>query len=404
MKEEDQTGVDDGYETCSIGSAPASAVEEEEERDVRMLAHLLGGIEVDMPRDFDAIFENMPEWIDPVKLKRGQRFALDYYFGVSFSEVVSLYVLFALSKNGLETLIRTNRSNTPYRAYRRYYETSEIVRTWLETDILEPGTEGYENLRKVFRMHRQIRDDKFRNPSKYETAQRSPGTTDGRCSYLLPDLRKDFVRVPPGCVEMFAHTEQHDLNSFSQCYLAITQFGFFGLALVYPEWFGIHNCSRRDMEDFVHLWRTIGYFMGLSDEYNFGRGTLDEVIDRSRWLVRAMVKPKFRDLTTKWEHMSRCVADGLRMYMPSSMPFDTSFCYLCDVFDLDVTNFKKTIGFWQQVSVWWTRFFMKYLMRFDCVRRTMNMYVFGCLKRATVEFNDETVQARLKDKVFDYCS
>lgn len=406
MKEEYQTGgFDDGYETCSIGSAAASVVEDDEDRDIQMLTHIFNGMDEYMPHDFDALFKNMPDWIDPVRLKRGQRFALDYYSGISFSEVVSLYVLFALSSNGLETLIQTNRSNTPYRAYRRYYATSKTVLSWLETDILEPGTVGNENLRKVFQIHRHVRDDKFRNPSKYSTAQGPPGNTDGRCPYALPHLRKDLPIVSNGALTMmFAQADERNFNSFNQYSLSCTQFGFFGLALAYPEWFGIHNCSRQDMEDFVHLWRTIGYFMGINDEYNFGRGTLDEVIDRCRWMIRAMVKPKFRELNTKWEHMCRCVADGLLMYMPNGLSFDASFCYLCDMFDLNLTNFKKTIGFRQRLSILWTWFLMKYLMRYDYARRLINMYIFGCLKKATSEFNDEIVQARFKNKVFEYCT
>lgn len=144
---------DDGYDTCSNSSGSADGQDGDE--DARRLARLFRGVNEGLPDDFDALVAAAPGWIDPDRVRRGQAFALDNYSGVSFSEAVSLYVLFAISRDALDTLIATRRSDTPYRAYRRYYATADIVRSWLQTDILTPGTEGHENLRKVFRMHRK---------------------------------------------------------------------------------------------------------------------------------------------------------------------------------------------------------------------------------------------------------
>lgn len=217
----------------------------------------------------------------------------------------------------------------------------------------------------------------------------------------LPGLQEDLARVCSAAPVHLGWTENQK-TSFNQCSLSITQFGFFGLALVYPERFGIHDCSRQDMEDFVHVWRTIGYYMGVRDEFNFGRGTLEEVEERSRWLIRALVVPKFRDVDAKWEHMSRCVAEGLRMYVRRAMPFETSFQYLCDVLGLDLVNFRKGLGLRQRLKLWWTGFLMKFVLKYDCVKSTMNRAVLKRLSRATREFNDERVQSKLKETVFEY--
>lgn len=353
-----------------------------------------------MADDFDALCENMPDWIDPVRLRRGQKFAVDNYAGVSFSEMLSLYALFAVSGDGLDALIYTRRSDTPYRAYRRYYSTADVVRSWLETDILTAGTKGNDNLRRVFRMHRQVQ----RDMSRRSDAEKRTGCAIPKawCT-ALPALQKDFVAATAAAVpERHGTDDDRAETAFNQCHLSVTQFGFFGIAMVYPERFGIHNGTRRDMEDFVHLWRTIGYFMGVEDEYNFGRGTLDEVVDRSRWLIRALVVPKFREVGEKWEHMSRCMAEGMRMYVKRSMTFDASFCYLCDVFGMDVVTFKKGLGIRQRVLVWWTGFVMTHLMRYDFFRRRMNRIIFADLRKAAKDFKDDAAQCKLKKKVFEY--
>lgn len=403
----DQTDDDKNYKTGFVavdGNISSSATAFHELQDVHRLVQLFQGVSEDMPSDFDTLLKNKPDWIEPERLKRGQKFALKHYFGVSFSKILSLYILFALSRNGLDTLIYTRKSDTPYKAYRRYYATSDIVKSWMETDILTLGTRGNKNMRKVFRMHQKVHEDLLQKPIVDGEMEPLCAILDQTwCTDFLSNLEKDFQCISPAPAEINALIEQRK-TAFNQCYLTTTQFGFFGLAVVYPEWFGIHDYSRQDMEDFLHLWRTIGYLMGIKDEYNFGRGTLDEVADRSRWLIRVLVIPKFLEVTAKWEHMSRCATEGIRMYMKKSLSFESSICYLCDILGLKLTNVKNTIGFHKYIYIWWLRFFMKYLLKWNFfnLRRRMNRYIFNSMKKAAEELNDENIQTKLKNKIFKY--
>ncbi|VVC34076.1 Domain of unknown function DUF2236 [Cinara cedri] len=399
----DDNNHEPGYSTIDENIS-SSATAFHEPQDVHRLVQMFQGVVDDMPSDFDSLMQNKPDWIDPEKLKRGQQFALEHYFGVSFSKILSLYILFALSHNGLDTLIYTRMSDTPYKAYRRYYATSDIIKSWMETDILTPETKGNKNMRRVFQMHQKVHEDLLQNPI-------IDGQMEPRCTILgkpwytatLANLKKDFKCISPAPTEINSLLERQK-TVFNQCYLTTTQFGFFGLAIVYPEWFGIHDYSRQDMEDFVHLWRTIGYLMGIKDEYNFGRGTLDEVKERSKWLIRVLVIPKFREITEKWEHMSRCAAEGVRMYMKKSLSFESSFCYLCDILGLKSTNVKKTIGFRKYIYLWWLRFFMKYLLKWNLfnLRKRLNRYIFKSMKTAAEELNNENIQIKLLNKFIKY--
>lgn len=48
--------------------------------------------------------------------------------------------------------------------------------------------------------------------------------------------------------------------------MAITQFGFMGLALARTDFFGIYDTDADDLKCFVHVWRVVGYVLGIEDE------------------------------------------------------------------------------------------------------------------------------------------
>lgn len=53
----------------------------------------------------------------------------------------------------------------------------------------------------------------------------------------------------------------------SQRDLVFTQFGFFGIGLIFPEKIGMRTDDPEDIEGYVHFWRTIGYMIGIHDRY-----------------------------------------------------------------------------------------------------------------------------------------
>lgn len=61
-----------------------------------------------------------PEWLDLDKFRKGQKFALDYLFGINYADLLSLITVFSF-KDGLKPLIFTQASSTPYTAFKRYH-------------------------------------------------------------------------------------------------------------------------------------------------------------------------------------------------------------------------------------------------------------------------------------------
>lgn len=48
--------------------------------------------------------------------------------------------------------------------------------------------------------------------------------------------------------------------------MAGTLICFYGLALLHPKEFGIHDASDEDLEAFCHFWAGLGYLLGIEDE------------------------------------------------------------------------------------------------------------------------------------------
>ncbi|XP_011877754.1 PREDICTED: uncharacterized protein LOC105567468 [Vollenhovia emeryi] len=54
-------------------------------------------------------------------------------------------------------------------------------------------------------------------------------------------------------------------KGLNQSDMAAIQFSFVGIILLYPHELGIH-ANEEDLEAFCHVWRSIGYLLGIEDQ------------------------------------------------------------------------------------------------------------------------------------------
>ena len=59
-------------------------------------------------------------------------------------------------------------------------------------------------------------------------------------------------------------------------FLSLVHIAFFASVVVFPERFGAGQCSDDSFECFIHMWRVIGYYLGVEDRFNAVRSTLSE--------------------------------------------------------------------------------------------------------------------------------
>ncbi|EZA48033.1 hypothetical protein X777_14446 [Ooceraea biroi] len=216
--------------------------------------------------DCDRPADNKPDWLDMEKFRRGQKFALRYFSTICISNLISLLQIFSFS-DGLKPLILSQKSNTPYRAFKRYLSTIRRVRNW----------------------------------------------------YTMETLMKDFA--------------------------------------------GAHNPNEEDLEAFCHLWRGIGYLLGIEDQYNFCNDSLQEVRQRCRDMIEYWVKTNLRMVTPEWEHMSMCLFEGTSYIMSIKLNYKIFLMWMCDVLELDMRRFYDSFCLVEKVMYNLLKFALRYLTR-----------------------------------------
>lgn len=87
-------------------------------------------------------------------------------------------------------------------------------------------------------------------------------------------ITDDFSTIlPPDSVS--ARIYEEHMNNFciysnskriNQMEMSYTIFGFIGLPVLFPRYFGIYPETDEDLENLCYVWRCIGYLLGVDDE------------------------------------------------------------------------------------------------------------------------------------------
>ncbi|GFG32710.1 hypothetical protein Cfor_04164 [Coptotermes formosanus] len=348
---------------------------------------LLDGM--DVCGDSGCPLDAKPEWFDVDKFRRGQRVGTKYLFGLILAEMLSLFMLLSFPGPRL-SLIFTRKSHTPYKSFKRYLSTVTRVGSWYFDDIWQPGTKGHENIQVVRAMHQKARN-KLHNTKLDEVYKK--GTLSKNCTFgckgaaiwspLHEMIREDFqgsCPYPRPNQRPFLNCQRNPVF-MNQMEMAITQFGFVGLFILFPSKFGAHGISDEDMNAFVYLWRCLGYILGTDDMYNFCNGDLETVRQRSRDVINFWVKPNLREVSRDWEHMIRCIVEGISFYIPA-ITFEISLLYLCSMLGIYAPRLRAALTLTQQVIYHLMNFVFLVLMRLPGVCFFFNWLLLLAVRKA----------------------
>ncbi|CAH1957859.1 unnamed protein product [Acanthoscelides obtectus] len=163
----------------------------------------------------------LPTYYDRNLYKQGQQFFYKHIFGLFLSKLLGLIALLSLPLT-LKILMLTNMSGTPLTAYRRYMATIFHMCIWYDEDFEnEKSLRLWSSINKVRGMH-------------------NAASNKANTNY------------------------QYRINQMD---MALTQFGFMGISLVRSEMMGVHNVSDLEWKGFIHLWRVVGYVLGIDERY-----------------------------------------------------------------------------------------------------------------------------------------
>lgn len=159
----------------------------------------------------------------------------------------------------------TKQSSTPKMAYKRYLTNGVHQSLWY-TGELKPGSEVWKSFEIVQNYHRRAN------------------------------------RI---CA-------RHNAGFINQRDLAFTQFALIGMFC--SDGFFKKIDDKEFLDSSMHVWRTIGHFLGIKDEFNICAGTWEECEPRFRVVMDRLIKPQLDSAhnNSNYEILVRPMIEGLR--------------------------------------------------------------------------------------------
>ncbi|KAK9892288.1 hypothetical protein WA026_019095 [Henosepilachna vigintioctopunctata] len=308
---------------------------------------------------------HLPDYYDPVKIKRAHQFFDQNVFALYVNKMLGLIITLA-SPSILKILQMTKMSGCIMTAYKRYVATLLHMNIWYQDDLTGDSS-AMQSIKIVKSMH-------------------NAASKQARSKGLSFITQKDMV---------------------------LTQFGFMGFAISRSEMVGIHNASKEDLECFIHFWRVIGHIMGIQDRFNLCRTTLEETRDICDELIEKILRPSLEERNTDFLKMSSYMINGLWNINPA-LNFRCFVSYLHEVLKPKYSNNneeKRTtndlttyfeLNFWETLHFKFISLVFS-LMRFSILRIYLNyqqFLAFWIIKRypflAVYNFGYENAMVSIK--------
>ncbi|XP_043678507.1 uncharacterized protein LOC122634021 [Vespula pensylvanica] len=340
-----------------------------------------------------------PDWLDREKFRKGQRFARDNIAGLFLGQLYGLSFLLC-HDDSLRSIITTQKSHTPYLAFKRYLSTGQRVRNWYTEDPWCEGTKAYEDIQTVKRMHLDVSTKV--NRFDYEEMESKSTIRNPHCP-ALRFITDDFSTIlPPESLSAHLYAEQSkhlrtnsNAKRINQSEMGYTLFGFMGLPVLFPDHFGIYPRTDEDLENFCYVWRCIGYLLGIDEEMNICRGSLEDVKARCRSYIEDLAKPAFQRLEPQWEHMMRCVVEG-NLYFMNACNFETIVLCIADIMGIEMPIFYSSLTYSQRIRYYLHKYFIRYGLKYSFVRSLVNKLLNSLFDKAL--YFDDTKIVELKKK------
>ncbi|XP_050295427.1 uncharacterized protein LOC126735472 [Anthonomus grandis grandis] len=242
--------------------------------------------------------DDLPPFYDEGLFKKGQQFYHKNIFAIFGGKIYGLMSVLAIPTI-LRILVHTKQSGTEYTAYRRYVSTILHMTIWYDSEF-KPGSKLWKSISQVKSLHNSASNS--------------------------------------GC--------QAGLNRISQRDMALTQFGFMGYQLVRSKQLGVYYATNEEWQAFIHVWRVIGYLLGIEDRFNICKGSVAETKAICEKLIERAFIPNINKKDPEFIEMSQYLCRGLWAIQPF-LNFDVLWfllnCLLVNKMNMtnDNENYKK---------------------------------------------------------------
>ena len=185
-----------------------------------------------------------------------------------------------------------------------------MLYSWYQDDVWKQGSLANRMISRVNAMHRHVADQ-VRNIGHLDVeVEKVFRDADIDCEaqlteqdrILLADIAaiRDKTDIPQ---EFYDYI--NDSKPFSEVDMALIQGSFFAPYLLYPEHYGVTRVPRKDLADFAHLWRTFGYYLGITDAFNAVLSDLEDTKLYCFFVMEKILKPCMLHLDMYGVHMAK---------------------------------------------------------------------------------------------------
>nr|XP_023029586.1 uncharacterized protein LOC111517615 [Leptinotarsa decemlineata] len=223
--------------------------------------------------------DRLPPFYDERLFRKGQEFFHKHAFSMYSACLYGLVAILSIPTI-LRILIFTKQSSSAVTAYKRYVATIFHMTIWYDEDF-KPGSKLWKSISQVRHVH-------------------NSASKRGSKAGVHRIFQKD---------------------------MALTQFGFMGFQLSRSHLVGIHDASEEEWKSFLHVWRVVGYLLGINDRFNLCSGSVQETKEICELLISQAFKPEILKRDKDFLSMARHVCSGLWPVSPI-LNFKTSLCFL----------------------------------------------------------------------------
>jgi hypothetical protein len=161
----------------------------------------------------------------------------------------------------------------------------------------------------------------------------------------------------------------NDSMLFSQMDMSLVQMAFMLVLVLLPDQYGLSNVSHNQVKDFVHLWRTNGWYLGLEDDHNGAMDSVEETRALAKLFLERILKPSMLYVSPDSMYMAKAA-------LPPGLDYHVEAYTTYQMVGLPLPGLWASFSYWQRAQYYMQkgffyvyslsspRYFANWLIRF----------------------------------------
>ena len=291
----------------------------------------------------DPLENGLPHWFDREKLQECHQVVREFRPYLRACPTIGIMMLL-LQPVIMIPLLHSKKHECLSAMFSRYLDTAVTGVDWISTDLIDKESKPSKSIMKVNQKHKMI--------------------TKMMRGIPLPE---EVLKSRPGLKTVW----------ISQYTMTITQFAFIGLFFLFPDKCGCHfSCQKERDKVFYslnYLWRTIGFLLGMKDEYNLCQENIEETIELCDIVLNQVFLPAIKNQGNSIENnpgfsISCDIITVMKSFLPMPVSGHIIFNYWFKVFGLQELMLEMSLM--DQIKLSLIEFSMKYISR---IRKLMSI-------------------------------